>query len=182
LTLGCFVASKEILIDASGWGDILLGVVVCAVKPPNPMIMERRIPTSSFQPPQFKDKKYFDDAVKIADEIVTVMQPDKNTCIKVSSEYILSEVRKHLINCGFNVRKVENTGELKNMVDKAYLRWCAEVGVPEERLKKERRFWSLLEWVAQNPKLREGLVKTGWASWQRRWRDEIYHTSLRKLG
>ena len=70
MTLTCFVSSKEILIDAVGWGDLLLGVVIGALKPPNPMLMERRIPTLSFQPPNFRNKKYFDDAVKIADEIV----------------------------------------------------------------------------------------------------------------
>ena len=39
---------KTILIDSSGWSDLLLGVVVGALKPPHAMLMERRIPTSSF--------------------------------------------------------------------------------------------------------------------------------------
>ena len=180
--MGCFISSKEIWIDAVGWGDLLLGVVVGALKPPNPMLMERRIPTSAFQPPNFKNKKYFDDAVKIADQIVDVMQPEKDTCFKVCSEYILSDVREHLIARGFNVRKVDNTGELSNMVDRGYVRWCVEVGVPEEKLVGKRRFWTLLEWVAENPHLREGLVKTGWASWERKWREEIYKKPLRLRG
>jgi hypothetical protein len=46
--------------------------------------------------------------------------------------------------------------------------------VPTELLESKRRFWVLLEWVAERPHLREGLVKTGWASWQRKWREEIY--------
>jgi hypothetical protein len=57
LTLDCFIAEKEIYIDAAGWGDLLLGVVIGAIKPPNPMLMERRISTSSFQPPNFSNKK-----------------------------------------------------------------------------------------------------------------------------
>jgi hypothetical protein len=182
VTLGCFISSKEIWIDAVGWGDLLLGVVIGAIKPPNPMLMERRVPTSSFQPPNFKNKKYFDDTVKITEEIIAVMQPDKDTCFKVCSEYILSAVREHLINRGFNVQKVESTGELRNSVERGYLRWCAEVGVPEERLGGERRFWTFLEWVAENPHLREGLVKTGWASWERKWREEIYKKPLRLRG
>jgi hypothetical protein len=180
--LTCFVSSKEILIDAVGWGDLLLGVVIGALKPPDPMLMERRIPTSSFQPPNFRNKRYLDDSVKIADEIVSVMQPDGDTCFKVCSEYVLSAVQKHLINRGFNVQKVENTGELKGMVERGYLRWCAEVGVPEENLADKRRFWIFLEWVAENPHLREGLVKTGWASWERKWREEIYKKPLRLRG
>ena len=143
------------------------------------MLMERRIPTSSFQPPNFKNRKYFSDAVKIADEIVAVMQPTEDTCFKVCSEYILSSLHKHLTERGFNVQKIETTGTLRNMVERGYLRWCAEVGVPEERLRDKRRFWTLLEWVAESPHLREGLVKTGWASWERKWREEIYTKPLR---
>jgi len=143
------------------------------------MLMERRIPTSAFQPPNFKNKKYLDDSVKIADEIALVMQPDKDTCFKICSEYILSDVHKHLTNRGFNVQKVESTGELRAMVDRGYVRWCVEVGVPEEKLVGKRRFWTLLEWVAENPHLRESLVKTGWASWERKWREEIYKKPLR---
>ena len=174
MALDCFLPDKTILIDASGWSDLLLGVVVGALKPPHPMLLERRIPTLSFQPPNFKNKKYLEDAVKIANEIITVMQPDAETCFKVCSEYVLSSVRKHLQDRGFKVQKVEDTGELKSMVERAYVRWCVEEGVPEEILHDKRRFWTLLEWVAERPHLREGLVKTGWASWERKWREEIY--------
>jgi len=182
LTLGCFIASKEIWIDAVGWGDLLLGVVIGALKPPDPMLMERRIPISSFQTPNFKNKKYFDDAVKISEEIIAVMNPDDNTCFKVCSEYVLSSVRSHLVNRGFNVQKVENTGELRNMVERGYMRWCIDEGVPEEMLKGKRRFWTFLDWVAENPRLRESLVKTGWASWESKWREEIYKKPYRIRG
>lgn len=176
MSLECFISSKEILIDAVGWSDLLLGVVVGALKPPNPMLMERRIPISSFQPPNFASKKYLEDAVRIADEIVAVMQPEADTCFKVCSEYVLSSLRSHLQNRGYNVLRVESTPELKGMVERGYLRWCAEAGVPAELLREKSRFWASLKWVAERPHLREGLVKTGWASWQRKWREEIYKT------
>ena len=179
MALDCFLPGKTILIDASGWGDLLLGVVVGALKPPDPMVMERRIPTSSFQPPNFKNKKYLSEAVKIADEIVAVMQPDSETCFKVRSEYVLTSVRAHLLSLGFKVQMVESTGELKQLVERGYVRWCIEKGVPEEMLKDKRRFWTFLEWVAEKPHLREALVKTGWASWENKWREEIFKTTLK---
>jgi len=178
LGLNCFFSGKTILIDASGWGDLLLGVVIGALKPPNPMLLERRIPTASFQPPNFGNKKYLDDAVRIADEIVEVMQPDSETCFKVSSEYVLSHVVEHLQNRGFTVQKVESILELKQMTESAYVRWCVEKGVPKEMLQDKRRFWSFLEWVAERPNLRESLVKTGWGSWEKKWREEIFKKSL----
>jgi len=62
------------------------------------------------------------------------------------------------------------------MVERSYIRWCIEVGVPEEILREKYRFWNLLEWVAEKPQLRERLVKTGWASWKKKWRKEMFNT------
>ena len=84
------------MIDDAGWGDLLLGIVIGALKPPDRRYMERRIPVSSFQQPNFENKKYLDDAAKIADEIVEVMQPDVETRFKVCSGYVLSSVRRQL--------------------------------------------------------------------------------------
>ncbi len=182
MALDCFITSKEIFIDAVGWSDLLLGVVVGALKPPNPMLMERRIPTASFQPPNFTNKKYLEDAVKIADEIIEVMQPEPETCFKVCSEYVLTSLRRHFQNRGFNVLQVESTPDMKSMVERGYLRWCVESGVPADYFKEKNRFWASLEWIAERPHLREGLVKTGWASWQRKWREEIYKKPLNLHG
>jgi len=177
VTLDHFTYPKEIIIDSAGWSDLLLGVVIGAIKPPDPRYMERRIPTSSFQPPNFKKKKYLDDSVKIAEEIIKVTQPDRETHFKVNSGYVLSSLRRYLQNRGYRVEKVDNTGDLQGMVERGYIRWCVEAGVPAELLKTKRRFWKFLEWVAEIPNLREGLVKTGWASWERKWRDEIFKKS-----
>ena len=108
-----FLFRKEILIDDSGWGDLILGVVIGALKLPERRYMERRIPISSFQPPNFESKQYLDDAVKIVEEIIKAMRPDMETIFKVCSGYVLSSIRKHLQEQGFSVKKVEITGELK---------------------------------------------------------------------
>ena len=176
--LDCYLSSKEILIDTAGWSDLLLGVVVGALKPPDPMLMERRIPITSFQTPKFERKHYLEDAVRIADEIIEVMKPKKDTCFKVCSEYVLSSLRRRLQEKGYSVYVLELPKDFKEMVERGYLRWCSEVGVPNEILEEKRRFWAFLEWIAQRPHLREGLVKTGWASWKRKWRKEIYMEHL----
>ncbi len=168
-----FLWSKTILIDDSGWGDLILGVVIGALKLPDRKYMERRIPVSSFQLPNFENKQYLDDAVKIAEEIVDVMSADRETCFKICSGYVLSSIRQYLQRQGFNVEKVEVTGELQERVEKGYMKWCTEVGVPAEKLEDKRRFFTLLDWVAEKPNIREKLVKTGWKSWQRKWRKKI---------
>ena len=167
------------MIDDAGWGDLILGVVIGALKRPAHRYipisyMERRIPVSSFQSPNFENKRYLDDAVKIAEEIVKAMQPDVETSFKVCSGYVLSSIRRYLQDKGFNVEEVEITGELQEMVERSYVRWCIEVGVPAERLVDERRFSALLEWVAEKPEIREKLVKTGWKSWKQKWREKAF--------
>jgi len=166
------------LVDDAGWGDIILGVVIGALKLPDRRYLERRIPVSSFQSPNFENKQYLDDAVKIADEIVKVMRPDEETNFKICSGYVLSSVRRLLRDRRFSVEEVEITGELQEMVERSYVRWCIEVGVPAEILKDERSFWALLEWVGERPEPREKLVKTGWKSWKQKWREKAFKTGF----
>jgi ribosomal protein L31E len=166
------MSEKVILIDDAGWGDLILGVVIGAFKPPDCRYMERRIPVSSFQPPNFENKKYLGDALKIAEEIVEVLQPDKETNFKVCSGYVLSSIRRHLRERGFKVEEVKVKGELHEKVERGYIRWCKKMGVPAERLEDKKRFWTFLEWVAERPELREKLVKTGWKSWKEKWREK----------
>jgi transcription initiation factor TFIIE subunit alpha len=180
------MSGNEILIDGAGWGDLILGVVIGALKLPDHEYMERRIPSSSFQPPNFENKQYLHDAVKIVEEIVDVMRADKETRFKVAlslEREILSGLRRYLQDRGFSVAKAEITGELQTRVEKGYVEWCEEAGVPPERLKGERRFWTLLEWVAEEPKIREKLVKTGWKSWQQDFTDrDVLMKVARVLG
>jgi len=174
MELDRFLPRKEILIDDAGWGDLILGVVIGALKLPDRKYLERRISVASFQPPNFENRKYLDDAVKIAEEIIEVMQPDTETRFKVCSGYVLSSIRRHLRDHGFSVEEVEVSGKLQEMVERGYIIWCEEVGVPAERLEDARRFWTLLEWVAEEPKIREKLVKTGWKSWKQKWRQKAF--------
>ena len=181
MSLDRFVYTKKILIDDAGWGDLILGTVIGALKLPEHKYMERRIPVSAFQPPNFENKRYLAIGVKIAEELVEVMQPDKETCFKVCSGYILFSIRRYLQNRGFHVEKAKITGDLQEKVERSFIEWCIEVGLPPERLEGKRRFYPMLEWVAEKFELRERLVKTGWRSWQKKWRKEAYKIHLQKI-
>jgi hypothetical protein len=176
MDLDQFIFNKTIFIDDAGWGDLILGVVIGALKIPNHKYMVRKIPVSYFQSPKFENKEYLDYSIKIAKEIIEVMQPDQETCFNVCSGYVLSSIREFLKKRGFVVKKVEITGELQEKVERSYKRWCREVGVPEEKLFGKKRFWTFLEWIRQNPKTRETLVKTGWKSWNTKWREYVFET------
>jgi len=170
------MSKKVILIDGAGWDDLILGVVVGALNLdlPEARYMERRIPISSFQSPNFEEKQYLDDAVKIADKIVGVTQPDAETTFKVRSGYVLSSIRRYLRERGFRMEEVEVTDELQEKVERGYISWCKEMKVPVERLENRGRFWTFLEWVRESPRFREKFVKTGWESWKNKWREKAF--------
>ena len=116
------------------------------------------------------------DAVKIADEIVEVMQLDEETYFRVCSGYVSSSVHGHLREQGFNVEKVETTGQLQEIVQRGYVKWCVEVGVPEENLQDKRRFWTLLEWVAERPDPRRRTRK----NWMGKLATEMANRNIQK--
>ena len=181
MALDQFIYTKTILIDDAGWGDLILGAVIGALKLPDHKYMERRIPVTAFQQPNFENKSYLEEAVRIAREIVDVMQADQQTCFKVCSGFILSSVRSYLQEQGFHVEKTVITGELQERVEKSFVNWCVEVGVPKDRFKDERRFYPVLDWVADMFEHRERLVKTGWKSWQNKWRQKAQEIHLQKI-
>jgi hypothetical protein len=173
----------DIVIDDSGWGDLLLGVVVGGLKLSSGRYMARRIPVTFFQPPLFERKVYLEKAVEIVRKMIGVMRADKYTRFKVCSGYVLSAVRAYLNENGYNLVEVEVTGEPQEMVERSYVKWCVEMGVPAKVLDPEsgrKRFMALLQWVSEDPKVREQLVKTGWKSWQKRWRKIAYNQSHKR--
>jgi len=181
MALDQFIFTKTILIDDSGWGDLILGAIIGALKLPDYRYMERRIAVTAFQQPNFGNKVYLEEAVRIAKEIVDVMQGDQQTNFKVCSGFILSGVRDYLQGQGFHVEETVVTGELQERVEKGYVDWCVEVGVPKDIFETERRFYPLLEWVADMFELRERLVKTGWKSGQNKWRQKALEIHLQKI-
>jgi hypothetical protein len=181
LGLGRFIYTKTILIDDAGWGDLILGAVIGALKLPERRYMERRIPVTAFQSPNFENKVYLDEAARIGREIVEAMRPDEETYFKVCSGYILSRIRSYLQNQGFHVEKAKIIGELQERVEKSYVEWCVETGVPREILENRKRFYPILEWVAEKIELRENLVKTGWKSWRDKWRQKAVEMHLQRI-
>jgi hypothetical protein len=89
-------------------------------------------------------------------------------------------LRRHLRDQGFNVEKVQIAGNFQELVERSYVEWCKEVRVPTERLGDKRRFWTLLEWVTEKPKIREKLVKTGWKSWKEKWREKAFKRGFKR--
>jgi len=171
-------SDNVILVDNAGWGDLILGAVVGALRLSDQEYVERRILTSSFQPPNFEKEKYLDDATKIAEEIINVLGTGEETMFKIGSGKVLSRIRACFKGKGFTVKAAEETGELQGIIERSYVEWCIEAGVPRERLEAKERFWSLLDWVAEKPGARGELVKTGWGTWQLSF---VSHETLMKV-
>ena len=137
----------------------------------------KMVDVKEYIPPKEKEDDEIEIArqEKIAEDIMEVMKPDDETVFKICSGYVLSSIRKYLRKQGFRVEEIEVTGELQEMVERSFATWCKEVGIEFERLNGKRSFNTFLEWVAEKPQLREKLVKTGWKSWNQRWRERAYN-------
>lgn len=165
-SLDRYLQYKEIMIDDSGWGDLVLGAIIGALDTESGRYMERRIPIRYFQPPLFAQKKYLDKTVEIVSEVCRVMKPDDKTIFKVCRGYILSTAVDLLRSKGLKAVEVKISGELQEKVERGFRYWCEEIGIPAEK----RNFRDLLGWVGEDPGFRERFVKTGWRSWQNKWR------------
>ena len=168
---------RTVLIDDSGWGDPILGVVIGVLDLPAGRYFERKILPVFFQPPRFERQDYLDRAVEIVEEAIEVMKIGKEAKFRVCQGYILLKVRQYLRSQDYKVEDTVITGDLQKRIEKSFLKWCEEVGVPKHLLKEESgkpRFWVLMNWVKENPKVRENLVKTGWKSWNERWKEYVY--------
>lgn len=181
MNLNKYVFKKAILIDDAGWGDLILGVVIGALRLYDHEYMERRISLKAFQSEKFEKKEYLDESLKIGQEILEAMRPDEETYFKVCSGYVLSKIREFLQGKGYHVEEAEIRGELQERVERGFKKWCLEVGVPSKYLKTKQRFFPILNWVAERFELRENLVKTGWKSWQKKWRQEAFEIHIKRL-
>ncbi|MHA1361426.1 MAG: hypothetical protein ACTSP1_02590 [Candidatus Freyarchaeota archaeon] len=97
----------------------------------------------------------------------------KDEEIEICTGSVLSEIRLTLMEEGYNVKPTRIEGELQDLVENSLLDYYSALGVPRDTLPLEsgrERFYALIRWVMEDFKEREKYVKTGWKSWNSKWR------------
>jgi len=130
-------------IDDAGWGDLVGGCLLGFLRRETGEYIVKLIDVSHFRPPNFAKKTYLREALRLAREALDELKVSKDEEIEICTGSVLSEIS------------------------------YAALGVPRDTLPLEsgrERFYALIRWVMEDFKEREKYVKTGWKSWNSKWR------------
>ena len=160
-------------IDDAGWGDLVGGCLLGFLRRETGEYIVKLIDVSHFRPPNFLKKTYLQEALRLARDALEELGVTKEEEIEICTGSVLSEIRLTLMEEGYNVKPTRIEGELQDLVENSLLDYYAELGIPRETLTVEsgrERFYALIRWVMTDLEVREKYVKTGWKSWDSKWR------------
>lgn len=162
-----------IQIDDAGWGDLVGGCLLGFLRRETGEYIVKLIDVSHFRPPNFIKKTYLKEALRLAKDALEELSVTKEELIEICTGSVLSEIRLTLMEEGYNVKPTRIEGELQDLVENSLLDYYADLGIPRETLTVEsgrERFYALISWVMEDLEGREKYVKTGWKSWNNKWR------------
>jgi len=162
-----------IYIDDAGWGDLVGGCLLGFLREETGEYVVKMIEVSHFRPPNFVKKTYLKEALRLAREALEELKVTKEEEIKICTGSVLSEISSTLMEEGYKVKPMRIEGKLQDLVENSLLDYYAALGVPRETLSVKcgrERFYALIRWVMEDFKGRERYVKTGWKSWNNKWK------------
>lgn len=162
-----------ILIDDSGWGSLLGGVMIGMYNTDTQKCKAKLIPVSYFQGTMFKKAKYRDQATNIFLE--NWAQLGDTDYIGVCRGTILDGVYNILAdNFGDRtIERIEIGDPLQSWLERKFAMSLSRVGVPMRTDGAHcLSFNDQLKWIKENPNKRVRYVKTGWKSWKIRYEKE----------
>ena len=163
-----------LLIDDSGWGSLLGGVMIGMYNTDTNKFMSKLIPVSYFQGSTFQKAKYRDYATKIfLESWVRLGDTDH---IQICRGTILDGIYNLFIH-DKKVRQIERLeiGEpLQSWLESKFASSLIRIGVPLNTSGAHcLSFDDQLKWIKANPKKRVKYVKTGWNSWRNKYANAI---------
>jgi len=172
-----------IQIDDSGWGDLLGGVVIGCYREETKEFVYRLIDVNFFQDPVFEQKHYLNEASRVVQDLLKVMEVTKEEPIKLCTGYVLSRAVFDLRREGFNISAGKITGDLQDLAEQAFLNEIKKLGyepIPDREVSNRMRaksFYHMLKWVKEKPE-RYKFAKTGWSFFtgkpKRQWRSDYF--------
>lgn len=169
----------EIEIDDAGWGDLIGGVIIGGY---NPLLAEFRweeVPVEHFQGESFIKKTYLDATKRAVYKILGNLRAEKKFYrIALCTGYVLTDAVRSLRKKGWRIVRRKIEGRCQELVEERNRKELIKLGVPPSTIgnipPSANRFIRLFEWVKENPKERERYVKTGWKSWQSKWKPKLW--------
>ena len=159
-----------IQIDDAGSGSFVGGTCIGIYRPETNEYSFEIIPVELYNKDNFNHKYYLDEVVNITSDAFKDLNVSKNETIEICRGYMFEKLRKWLDDKGYCWYRTQISGRLQEIVEKNYMLYTVNLGVPEPYIKYTKypfHFHKLLRWVFSDFDSRITCCKTGWKSWSK---------------
>ena len=163
-------------IDDSGTGDLVGNAYIGLLRKRTGEIIFKTLPVELFKGDNWKNKKPYQEAVKLVREGLEELNFQKDTdIVHLCRGNIFDQVRNYFLDEGINYEDVIVEGKLQDAVEGKLIQHLRnDLGVKSRRLTKKsgaNRYFVLFNWVSYNFYRREKYVKSGFKKWNTIWRE-----------
>lgn len=164
---------RTIEIDDAGTGDLVGDAFIGFRDTERGMIIFQSIPVGLYNKDNKDDdrpKKYI---VKIVKKALRALNHGKGDRILLCRGNCFDLVREYFNENDIYYEPAIIEGELQDAVEGRYLQHLRKLGITSGNLTKEsgaQRYFILFYWVCRDFPYRERFVKTGFPSWNKKWR------------
>jgi hypothetical protein len=169
----------RIEVDDAGWGDLVGGVIVGGYNPLNEEFRWTEVSVEHFQGEAFSRKDYLVKARRAVNKILGDLGADKRFhMVALCTGYVFNHATRWLRQNRWRVVRRRIEGQCQELVEERFRTELVKIGVPPGMIVNvpsgTNRFMQLFQWVKKDPEERERFVKTGWSSWQSKWRPRLF--------
>ncbi|MFX1341024.1 MAG: hypothetical protein ACFFDK_20610 [Promethearchaeota archaeon] len=165
---------KTIEIDDSGTGDLVGDAFIGFHVIETGKIIFRGIPVGLYNEDNHKNRKSFEYILEMVKDGLKALNFNKS-CDKVQicRGSCFNLVREWFDEVGIKHEPTIVEGKLQNAVEGRFVEHLQKLGVSSPKLTKEagfQRYFVLFNWVTRDFPEREKYVKTGFPTWEKKWR------------
>ncbi|MFX0028324.1 MAG: hypothetical protein ACFE8B_03885 [Candidatus Hermodarchaeota archaeon] len=163
-------------IDDAGTGDLVGDAFIGFLRKETGELIFKTLPVDLFKGENWKNKKPFEEVVKLVKEGLTELEFQKDTdLIHLCRGNIFDQVRNYFLEEGINYEDAIVEGKLQDAVEgKLIKHFRNDLNVRSRNLTVKsgaKRFFVLFNWVCHDFYKREKFVKTGFKKWNSVWRE-----------
>ncbi len=181
--------TKTIEIDDSGTGDLVGDAFIGFHVIETGKIIFRGIPVGLYNEENHKERKSFEYILELVKDGLKALNFNKKfDKVQICRGNCFNLVREWFDEVGIKHEPAIVEGKLQDAVEGRLVSHLRKLGVESPKLTTEagfQRYFVLFNWVVQDFPAREKYVKTGFSTWNKKWRkiaEKRYNNYKKKIG
>ena len=163
-------------IDDAGTGDLVGDAFIGLLRKETDELIFKTLSVDLFKGDNWKNKKPYSEAVNLVKDGLRELNFKKDTeIVHLCRGNIFDQVRSYFLEEGINYEDAIVEGKLQDAVEGKLIEHLRnDLNVRSRNLTKKsgaRRYFVLFSWVCYDFVNREKYVKTGFSSWNKKWRE-----------